>query len=188
MHMFLLPYNFPHILENILLSCFLQSIFLQNKVWNILQELTRIFPHYFLGGVKFSYFLTLPLAMLLLHALPLHIVFLHIHYIFVSYPSCAYFLLELKFECLLYHASKCNIYPVQSLCINWLHNVNPILLPVHDRTRNLGFCILPKCDACTCKIIGFTLCSQFMHSDCTGYILHLEAWYSRHSNFSSSRK
>ena len=108
------------------------------------------FPHYFLGGVNFTYFLTPPLAALLLYALPLHSVFLHLQYFVVSYPYCAYFLLDMEFECLLHHASKCNPYPVQSLCIHWQHIVNPIILPLHDRMSNLCFCILPKCDACTC--------------------------------------
>ena len=103
-----------------------------------------------LGGVKFSYFLTPPLETLLLDALPLHSVFFHLHCFFVSYPYCDCFLLELAFECLLRHASKWNPYLVQSLCIHWLHIVNPILLPVHDKTSNLGFCIFPKRDACTC--------------------------------------
>ena len=98
----------------------------------------------------FPYFMTPPLGILLLDALPLHSVFLHLHYFFVSYPYWAYFLLDLAFECLLHHASKCNPYPVQSLCIHWMHIVNPILLSVHDRTSNLGFYIFLKCDACTC--------------------------------------
>ena len=42
--------------------------------------------------------------------------------------------------------------------------------------------------SCTGKIIGFTICSQCMHSDCTRHGLYLEAWGSRHSNASSSRK
>ena len=42
--------------------------------------------------------------------------------------------------------------------------------------------------SCTGKRIGFTICSQCMHSDCTRYRFHLEAWRSRHSNASSSRK
>ena len=112
--------------------------------------LTRVFPHYFLGGVNFPYFLTPPLATLLLDALPIHRFFLNLHYFVVSYPYCAYFLLQLEFECLLHQASKFNPYPVQSLFIHWLHIVNPILLPMHDRTRNLGFCIFPKCDTSTC--------------------------------------
>ena len=41
---------------------------------------------------------------------------------------------------------------------------------------------------CTGKIFGCTICSQCMHSDCTGYGLHLEAWCSRHSYARSSRK
>ena len=93
--------------------------------------------------------MTPPLATLLLDALPLHIVFLNLHCFVVSYPYCACFLLELSSEFLLHHASKCIPYPVQSMCINWLHIANPIILPVHDRTSNLGFCILPKCDAFT---------------------------------------
>ena len=99
---------------------------------------------------NFPYFLITSLATLLLDALPLHSVFLHLHCFDVSCPSCACFLLDLISECLLHHASKCSPYPVQSLCIYWLHIVHPILLPVHDRTRNLGFFIFPKCDTCTC--------------------------------------
>ena len=91
-----------------------------------------------------------PLATILLNALPLHSVFWHIHCFAVSYPSFSFFLLDLASECLLHHASKCSPYPVQSLCIHWLHIVHPIILPVHDRTSNLGFRMLPKCDACTC--------------------------------------
>ena len=101
--------------------------------------LACVFPHYFLGGVILPYFLTFPLATLLLDALPLHIVFWYIHCSAVSYPSCACFLLELASECLLHHASKFIPYSVQSLCIHWLHIFHPIILPVHDRTSNLGF-------------------------------------------------
>ena len=84
------------------------------------------FPQYFLGGVSFSYFLTPPLATIRLYAMPLHRVFLHLHCFVLSYPYYACFLLELAFECLMHHASKFNPYPVQSLCIHWLHIVNPI--------------------------------------------------------------
>ena len=103
--------------------------------------LTCVFPHYFPGGVIFPYFLTLPLATLLLDALPLHSVFLLIHCFAVSSPSCAFFLMVLASECLLHHASKFSPHPVQSLYIHWMHILHPILLPVHDRTINLGFCI-----------------------------------------------
>ena len=96
------------------------------------------------------YFPTPPLATILQHALPLHSVFWHLHCFAVSSPSCACFLLDLASECLLHHASKCSPYPVQSLCIHWLHIMHPIILPVHDRTINWGFFIFPKCDACTC--------------------------------------
>ena len=108
------------------------------------------FSHYLLGGVNFPYFLTPPLVTLLLDALPLHSVFLHLHYFVVSYTSWAYFLLELAFECLLHHSSKCNPHPLQSMWIHWLNIVNPIIFPVHGRTSNLGFWIFPKCDACIC--------------------------------------
>ena len=60
------------------------------------------------------------------------------------------FLLELAFECMMYHAYKCIPYLVQSLCIHWMNIVHPIILPVHDRTSNLGFCIFSKCGAFTC--------------------------------------
>ena len=99
------------------------------------------FPHYFLGGVIVPYFLTPPLATLLIYALPLHSVFWHLHCFAVSSPYCTCFLLELSSECLLHHASKCSPYPVQSLCIHWLHIVHPIILSVHNRTSNLGFYI-----------------------------------------------
>ena len=109
------------------------------------------FLHYFLGRVNFPYFPTPhPLVTLLLDALPLHSVFLHIHCFFVSYPSCDCLLLDLASQCLLHHASKCSPYPVQSMCINWLHIVNPIILPVYYRMKILDFCIFPKCYACTC--------------------------------------
>ena len=110
---------------------------------------TRVFPHYLLVGVIVTYFLIPHLVMLLIDALPLHSVFWHLHYFAVSSPSCACFIMDLASECLLHHASKCISYSVQSLCIHWLHIVHPIILPVHDRTRNLGFCIFPKCGACT---------------------------------------
>ena len=113
--------------------------------------LTRIFSHYFLGGVIFHILWHPPLATLLLDALPLCSVFLHLHCFVVSYPSCTWILLEMAFECMLHHSSKCNPYPVQSMCIHWLHIANPIILPVHDRTSNFGFCIFPKCDTCTCE-------------------------------------
>ena len=76
--------------------------------------------------------------------------FLHIHCFVVSYPYCACSLLDLASECLLHHASKCSPYLVKSLCIHWPHIVHPIILPVHDRISNLGFCILTKFDAFTC--------------------------------------
>ena len=98
----------------------------------------------------FSIFSETPLATLLLDDLPLHSVFWNLNCFAVSYPSCTCFLLELASECLLHHASKYSPYPVQSLCTHWLHIVHPILLPLHDRASNLGFCILPKYDACTC--------------------------------------
>ena len=89
---------------------------------------------------NFSIFSNPPtLVTLLLYALPLHSIFWHLHFLSVSSPSCACFLLELASECLLHHAFKCSLYPVQSLCIHWLHIVHPILLPVHDRTSNLDF-------------------------------------------------
>ena len=126
-------------------AIFLHSLLFTSLFWPV------FFTHYFLGGVTFTYFLTpLPLETLLLDALPLHIVFLHLHCFVVSYLSCACFILELAFECLLHHASKCNPYSVQSLCIHWLHIVNPIILPMNDRKSNFCFCIFPKCDACTC--------------------------------------
>ena len=109
------------------------------------------FSHYFLGGVNSSYFSTPPpLATPPLDALPLHSVFFNLRFFVVSYPSCACFLLDMLSECLLHHASKCSPYPVKSLCIHWLHIVNPIILPVQDRTSNFRFCIFPKCEACTC--------------------------------------
>ena len=91
-----------------------------------------------------------PLVTLLLDDLPSHSAFLHLHCFVVSYPCWACFLLELASECLLHHASKCSPYLVQSLWIHWLYIVHPIILPMHDRTRNLGSCIFPKYDACTC--------------------------------------
>ena len=112
--------------------------------------MTRVFPNYFFWRENFPYFLTPPLATLLLDSLPLHSVFFRLHCFVVSYPSSACFLLEMEFECLLQHATKWNPYLVQSLCIHWLHIVNPIILHVHDKTSNLGFWIFPKCDACTC--------------------------------------
>ena len=98
----------------------------------------------------FIIIIIIPPATLPLDTLTFHTVFLYLHYFSVISPSCAYFLLDLASECLLHHASKCSLYLVQSLCIHSLHIVNPILLTVHDRTINLGFFILPKCDACSC--------------------------------------
>ena len=92
---------------------------------------------------------TPPLATLLRDALLFHSVFRSLQCLFFSYPSCAWFLLDLSSECLLHYVTKCTPYPMPSLCIHLLHTVNPILLPVHDRTRNLGSCIFPGCDACT---------------------------------------
>ena len=90
-------------------------------------------------------------------------------------------------ECLPHHASKCSPYPVQSLCIHWLHILHPIILPVHDRTRNLGFCIFPKCDACTCP----SYCVSFPHIlvnislSCfpRSIILRNKVWYIFYRNF-----
>ena len=60
----------------------------------------------------------------------------------------------------------------------------------HVHASHFGKMMKPKLLVLSCKgkIIGFTICSQCMHSDCTGYVLHLEAWRSRQSNASSSRK
>ena len=69
--------------------------------------LTRVFPHYFLGGLIIPYYPTPFPATLLLDALPFHSVFWHLHCSDVSSPSCACFLLDLESECLLHHASKC---------------------------------------------------------------------------------
>ena len=121
--------------------------------------LTHVIPHYFLGGLIVPHFPTPPLTTLPLDALPIHSVFWHIHCFAISSPSCNCFLLELASECLLLHASKCSPYPVPSLCIHWLNILHPILLPVHYRTINLGFCIFSKCVACTC----LSYCVIFPH-------------------------
>ena len=112
--------------------------------------MTHVFPHYFLGRVIVPYLLTPPLETLLLRPLPLYSVFWHIHFFFVSSPYCACFLMDMAYGCLVHHASKYSPYPVQSMCIHWLHILNPIIFPVHDITINLVFWILPKCGACTC--------------------------------------
>ena len=52
-----------------------------------------------------------------------------------------------------------------------------------EKCRNPNFLFL----LCTGKRIGCKICSQFMHSDFTGYGLNLEAWWSRHSDASFSR-
>ena len=123
---------------------FLHGLLPMSLLWPV------FFSHYFLGGVNFPYFLTSPLVTLLIYALPLHSVFLHLHCFVVIYPSCAFFLMELAPQFLLHHVSNCSPYPVQALCIHWLHIVNPTILPLRDRTSNLGVSIVPKCDACTC--------------------------------------
>ena len=112
--------------------------------------LTLIFPHYFLEGLIVPYFPTPPPATLLLDALPFHIVFWDIHCLSVSSPYYDCFLLELAYEFLLHHASKCILYPVPSLCIHLLHTANTIILPVHYSTSNLGSWIFPRCGECTC--------------------------------------
>ena len=101
--------------------------------------------------VNFSIFYNTPLETLLLDALTLHSPVWNLHYFAVSSPSCACFLLDLAYEYLLHHASKFSPYPVQSLCIHWMHIVHTIILPLHDRTINLCFYIFPKCGACTCS-------------------------------------
>ena len=61
---------------------------------------------------------------------------------------------------------------------------------VHVHVSHFGKMQKPKflVLSCTGKIVGFKIFSQCMHSDCTGYGLLLEAWCSRHSDASSSRK
>ena len=90
--------------------------------------LTRVFTHHFLGG-QFFHILQYPPppqpTMLLLDALYFHRVFQNLHCFAVSSPSCDWFLLELSSECLPHHASKCSPYPVPSLCIHFLHTLNP---------------------------------------------------------------
>ena len=72
-----------------------------------------------------------------------------------------------------HHASKCSPHPVQSIYIHWLHILHPILLPVHDRTRNLGFCIFLKCDACTCPSYRVSFPHILLNISLFGFLLSI---------------
>ena len=85
--------------------------------------LTRVFSTLLPWRCNCLIFSAPPLATLLLDVLPLHSVFWNLHCFVVSSPSCAFFIMKLASECLLHHASKYSPYPVQSLCIHWLHMI-----------------------------------------------------------------